>query len=231
MAQAFKGFSPELFRFLRELAKNNNRDWFNANKARYREYVVEPVCDFVDAMRPRLEKISNFYVADSRPHGGSMFRIYRDMRYAKDKRPYKEHVGCQFRHSVGKDAHAPGFYVHIAVDEVLFGGGIWCPPNPVLHKIRTAIAEKPEQWQQITGNKSFNRRFGGLKGDGLQRPPRGFDKDHPLIEDIKRKSYFALQTVEPELALSPKFITEVERAFKSVSPLMAFITGAMKLYF
>lgn len=229
MAQSFTGFPKDTFKFLRQLAKNNERDWFNANKDRYRSSVVEPVCDFIIAMGPRLEKISAHYVADPRPHGGSMFRIYRDTRFSNDKRPYKEHIGCQFRHVAGKDAHAPGFYVHIAPNEIFFGGGVWRPPNPILHKIRSAIVEKPESWARIINNKTLKRRFGGVKGDGLKRPPRGFDPTHPYLEDLKRKTFFVLQYVDPGLALTPKFIKEVERAFITASPLMEFVTTALEL--
>ena len=148
MDDKFPGFSADLFKFLAELKNNNNRDWFNENKARYLSNVADPMCRFVAAMGPRLRKISKYYVADPRRHGGSMFRIYRDARYSKDKRPYKEHIGCQFRHVAGKDAHAPGFYAHFEPGQVLIGGGVWMPPSPVLFKIRSAIAEKPDDWKK-----------------------------------------------------------------------------------
>jgi len=227
----FPGFPEDLFLFLQALSENNNRDWFNERKDRYYASVADPVCDFVDTMRPRLQKISTHYVADSRPHGGSMFRIYRDTRYTKDKRPYKENVGCQFRHEAGKDAHAAGFYVHIANDEIFFGGGVWTPPNTVLGKIRDAIVEQPERWKKITRNRTFMQRFGGVHGDGLKRPPRGYDADHPYIEDLKRKTFFVVQAGSRELATSPEFINEVTRAFKAASPLMAFLTNALELPF
>ena len=226
---AFPGFPEDLFLFLRALSENNNRDWFNEHKDRYYTAVVDPVCDFIEAMRPGLQAISTHYVADSRPHGGSMFRIYRDTRYTKDKRPYKENVGCQFRHEAGKDAHAAGFYVHIANDEIFFGGGVWTPPNTVLGKIRDAIVEQPDRWKKITRNRAFIQRFGAVHGDGLKRPPRGYDADHPYVEDLKRKTFFAVQTGSRELATSPEFINEVSRAFKAASPLMAFLANALEL--
>ena len=228
---AFPGFPEDLFLFLQALAANNNRDWFNANKDRYHASVVDPVCDFVEAMRPRLQKISTHYIVDSRPHGGSMFRIYRDARFSKDKRPYKENVGCQFRHEAGKDAHAAGFYVHITHDAIFFGGGVWLPPAPVLGKIRDAIVEQPERWNSISRKRTFVQRFGGVQGDGLKRPPRGYDAEHPCIEDLKRKTFFAMQEGSRELAMSPEFINEVTRAFKAASPLMAFLADALELPF
>ena len=231
VSDGFQGFPRELFSFLRALAENNNRDWFNEYKDRYRNDVVDPVLDFIDAMRPRLQKISSHYIVDSRPHGGSMFRIYRDTRFSKDKRPYKENVGCQFRHEAGKDAHAPGFYVHIANDGIFFGGGVWLPPNDVLDRIRTAIVEHPDEWRKITRNRNFVKRFGGVHGDGLKRPPRGFDPRHPHVEDLKRKTLFAMQQCDEALATSPAFIDEVTHAFRAASPLMAFLTTAIDLPF
>ena len=225
----FPGLRKSTFKFIRKLAKNNNREWFKENKERYIDDVVDPVCDFIEAMEPRLYAISEHFVADPRPHGGSMFRIYRDTRFTKDKRPYKEHVGCQFRHEAGKDAHAPGFYVHIAPGEIRFGGGIWMPPGDTLFQIRTAITEKPEAWQRIITDPKLIKRFGGISGDGLKRPPRGFGPDHSHLEDIMRKTWFVMQPCDENLACSPAFITEVERAFKAASPLLEFLTTAVKL--
>ena len=229
MPTTFPGFPKDLFRFLTELKQNNNRDWFNDNKARYRASVVEPVCAFVEAMDSRLKTISEYYYGDPRAHGGSMFRIYRDTRFSKDKTPYKEHVGCHFRHSAGRDAHAPGFYLHLEPKQVFFGGGIWCPPNPVLHKIRTAIATKPSLWEKIIYSKSFVRRFGPVQGDKLKRPPKGFAKDHPQIEQLKFKSFYVIQTEPEKAALKGSFITDVTRAYKSAGPMIEFITNAVGL--
>lgn len=229
MAAGFDGFPGDLFRFLQDLSKNNNRDWFNANKDRYLESIVEPVQSFINAMRPRLEKISPYYVADSRRNGGSMFRIYRDTRFSKNKDPYKENVGCQFRHEAGKDAHAAGFYVHLANDQIFFGGGVWVPPNDVLTKLRDAIVENPASWRRITRNKSFLANFDGVRGDGLKRPPRGYDPEHSLIEDLKRKTFYVMKPGTKELAQSSTFIDEVTRTFKAASPFMKFVARALEL--
>jgi uncharacterized protein (TIGR02453 family) len=227
----FPGFPRGLFTFLDQLAANNNRAWFNDNKQRYRDVVVEPVCDFIEAMEPRLHAVSEHFVADPRPHGGSMFRIYRDTRFSRDKSPYKENVGCHFRHEAGKDAHAPGFYVHLGRDEIFFGGGIWMPPGPVLSQIRDAIIEQPERWSTASTDKAIVLRFGGINGDSLKRPPRGYDADHPYIDDIKRKSFYAIQSATKKQAMSSRFIDDVAYGFSTLSPLMKFLTNAVKLPF
>src|SRR5690242_2681322 len=103
MPDAFEGFPQDFFAFLRELRANNNRAWFEDNKQRFRESVQAPMGAFISAMAPRLRRLTKNFVADPRPNGGSMFRIYRDVRFSKDKRPYKEHAACNFRHALGKD--------------------------------------------------------------------------------------------------------------------------------
>lgn len=227
----FPGFPEDLFRFLEDLSENNNREWFNSNKNRYKESVVAPVSAFISAMGERLDKISGSFTADPRPNGGSMFRIYRDTRFSKDKRPYKENVGCQFRHAAGKTAHAPGFYVHLQPGSVFIGAGVWMPPNPVLDKIRTAIIEQPEGWAKVVNNMNLIKTFGQIEGEQLKRPPRGYDANHSFVEDLKRKSFFLKHVVSPSLALKPEFINETEQTFIDAIPFMKFITFAVGLPF
>jgi uncharacterized protein (TIGR02453 family) len=142
-------FSPELFAFLRELATNNDREWFTAHKARYVAEVQEPALAFIEDVGLRLPEVSRHLVADPRTVGGSMFRIHRDVRFSKDKSPYKTHVGIQFRHERARDAHAPGVYLHLEPGSVFMGCGTWRPDGDTLHAIRTAIASKPGRWQAI----------------------------------------------------------------------------------
>ena len=157
----------------------------------FRETVQAPMSDFIAAMAPHLKSISKEFVADPRPNGGSMFRIHRDVRFSRDKIPYKEHAACQFRHRFGRDVHAPGFYVHLAPGDVFFGGGLWMPDAEALARVRTAIAGKSALWKKAVTDKKFVTAFGGLEGESLTRPPRGFDPAHPFIEDLKRKSFVA----------------------------------------
>ncbi len=222
-------FTPKFFDFYQALAKNNNRDWFNEHKPDYRQAVVQPMCAFIDEMAPRLKKISPHFIADSRPHGGSMFRIYRDVRFSKDKSPYKLHAACQFRHELGKDAHTVGFYVHISTEEAVFGGGIWLPPNEELLKIRNTIVDNPHAWGQIKSSRTVKKYFGGIGGDGLKRPPRGFDADHEHIEDLKRKSFFLMRREPPEIILDDGFVGEVDKTFRAAMPLMEYICYAQDI--
>ena len=143
-------FTPDLFAFLRELAANNDREWFAANKERYVAQVQEPALAFIEDVGMRMPDISRHIVADPRTTGGSLFRIYRDTRFAKDKTPYKTHCGIQFRHARTRDVHAPGFYLHLEPGSVFMACGVWHPERDTLHAIRTAIAAKPKRWTEIT---------------------------------------------------------------------------------
>ncbi|MCR9214768.1 MAG: DUF2461 domain-containing protein [Proteobacteria bacterium] len=232
MSDSFPGFPKELISFYEDLIANNNRDWFNANKQRYKDVVVYPMCDFIEAMAPRLEAIAPMYIADPRPNGGSMFRIYRDVRFSRDPKPYKEHAACQFRHQAGKDAHAPGFYVHIALDGIRFGGGVWLPPSPILAKIRGAIDQQGKKWNALKQEESFAATFPEIYGDGLKTAPKGYPKDHPNIVDLRRKTFFVMKPVDDIKRITrPDFIDEVEETFQTATPFMRFLTNAVDLPF
>jgi uncharacterized protein (TIGR02453 family) len=131
----------------------------------------------------------------------------------------------------GKDAHAPGFYMHFEPDEVFFGGGIWMPDGVVLRRVRDAIVDDVKGWKSATRSPTFRKRFGEVQGDSLKRPPLGYPPDHPLMDDLKRKSFFAVQRVDPSLALTARFTAEVERAFIALRPMMRFLTEALDLSF
>lgn len=225
----FTGFPKDYLAFFRELSKNNDREWFEANRHRFEESVKEPLRSFIAAMDLPLGRFADCFVADTRPQGGSMFRIYRDTRFSRDKSPYKDNGACQFRHMAGKDAHAPGFYVHLSPKEVFYGGGIWVPPAPELRKVRDAIVADPERWREITRAPAFRRRFGEVAGDGLKRPPVGYDPEHEFVEDLKKQSFFAMEEVEPKAILSKDFAKQVARSFEALGPFMEFLTDALGL--
>lgn len=223
-----QSLSPEIFRFLRDLRDNNNRDWFNQNKGRFRDVVQRPMLNFIETMSPWLMANTPAFVADTRLNGGSLFRIYRDTRFSKDKSPYKTNIGCNFRHRVGKDAHAPGFYVHIAPDEVFFGGGIWSPPTPVLNRLRDEIVAKPERWRAVLDAPGFHQVTGGLaESQMLKRAPRGYPSDHPFVDDLRRKSIFAFSSCTEAQVCAPDFPDRVMETFGAISPLMKFTTQAL----
>lgn len=221
-------FSKSTFDFLRELSVNNNRNWFEQNKARYESAVREPALDFIEAMAPTLEKFAPSFRAEARKTGGSLMRVYRDTRFARDKTPYKTNIGIQFRHMLGKDVHAPGFYLHIAADECFFGAGSWHPESAVLGKFRDHVANHPERWFSIRDDKKFRARW-ELRGESLTRPPRGYDARHPAIEDIKRKDFLCLSPVSAAEVTGTGIFKLAGRRFAETEPFMRFLCEALDL--
>jgi uncharacterized protein (TIGR02453 family) len=217
-------FTPELFSFLADLRENNDRDWFARNKARYEEQVLEPALDFVTEFGPHLQRISPHFEADARRSGGSLFRIYRDIRFSKDKTPYKTSVGINFRHERAKDASTPGFYLHLAPGESFAGIGIWHPDTAATTRIRQAIAADGDRWVAATRGGEL-----ALIGESLKRPPRGFDAGHPLIEDIKRKNFAGHAALDERAVSAPGFVDEYARLCREGAGLMRFLCDALEL--
>jgi uncharacterized protein (TIGR02453 family) len=223
-------FNRDLFRFLEELKSNNRREWFEENRARYERDVREPMIAFIMDFAPRLKQISAKFVADPRPIGGSMFRVYRDVRFSPDKRPYKTHAAARFPHVMGRDVHAPGFYLHLEPGTVFFGAGIWHPDPPALSKIRDFIVANPRPWKKSIADDQF-RQLWELTGEALTRPPKGYDPAHPLIEDLKRKDFIAIASFSEADALSPSFMERFAQSCQSATPLMKFLTKALAIQF
>ena len=222
----FTGFSKELFRFLDELAANNDRDWFAENRERYEKLYVEPSLAYIHAMQQKLGSISSQMVGTTKRGGGALMRIYRDTRFSKDKTPYKTNVGLSFRHQRLTDIHAPGFYVHVATDECLIAAGVWMPPREALQLIRQAIDEDRPAWKKVIKDKKFNEFF-SLSGESLKTAPRGFTVDHPLIEDLRRTSYCGVVKVKRAEVVRADFVGRSIDLFKQSRPLMKFLCDAL----
>jgi uncharacterized protein (TIGR02453 family) len=221
-------FNAAFFRFLEELAANNDRDWFRRNKERYEREVRDPMIQFVLDFGEPLRRISPAFVADPRPVGGSIFRIQRDTRFSRDKRPYKTHAGIRFRHVRSRDVHAPGFYLHLEPGNVFVGAGIWHPDPASQLAVRTAIAADPARWKRILRAKSFRDRL-ETAGDSLKRPPRGFDPEHPLIGDLMRKDYIVVAALSEREACEPGFLLRTASICRAAAPYVRFVTDALDL--
>ena len=226
----FSGFPRATMRFLEELAANNERAWFQANKHRYEEDVLAPALEFIGAMGPRLERISRHFVAIPKRVGGSLMRVYRDTRFSRNKTPYKTNIGIQFRHELGKDVHAPGFYVHIEPGLCFLGVGLWHPESSALAAIRDSIVDDPSAWKRARDAKRFRERF-ELSGERLKRPPRGYATDHPCIEDLKRKDFIGVSEFDIREASDRQFADRVAADFAAAKPLMRFLCEALELRF
>lgn len=218
-------FSKATLGFLDELAANNERAWFEENKPRYEELVREPALEFIAAMAAPLAKFAPHFRAEPRKMGGSLMRVFRDTRFARDKSPYKTNIGIQLRHELGKDVHAPGFYLHIATDECFFGAGCWHPEAEALGHIRDLIAAQPKRWLAARDDKKFAAHW-ALAGDSLTRPPRGYAADHAAIEDLKRKDFIGLAALSFSDATGPGLVKLASERFAAAAPLMKFLCEA-----
>jgi len=223
-------FTKASFTFLTKLSENNDREWFDAHKQDYEDNVRTPALDFINDMEPDLKKISKHFDAIPKKMGGSLMRIYRDVRFGKDKRPYKTNVGIQFRHALGKDVHAPGFYLHIEPGECFVGVGIWRPDSTALQKIRTAIVEKEKKWISVINDKTFKKQFNRV-GDTLTNPPRGFNKEHPMIDELKRKDHLGISPLTEATVTSARLKTQVVNKFNTGKPFMQFLCKSLELNF
>ncbi|MEO5561511.1 MAG: DUF2461 domain-containing protein [Dokdonella sp.] len=223
-------FSPKTFKFQRDLAANNNRAWFAANKSRYEEVLREPFLRLITDLQGPLAKISTHYRADPRAQGGSLFRIHRDTRFASDKTPYKAWAGARFAHERRREIEAPSFYLHIQPRDCFAGGGLWHPGSSTLKKIREFLADNPAAWKKATQGKAFRERF-EFWGESLSRPPRGFDPAHELIDDLKRKSFAAGQGFADAIATSDELLPVVIDTFKRVAPMIDYLCAAVELEF
>jgi len=226
----FRGFDPTLFEFLEELADNNHRRWFQENRGRYERDVREPCLTFIRAFEPRLRRLSKCFVASDRRIGGSLMRVYRDTRFSKDKTPYKTNVGIQFRHELGRDVHAPGFYVHLAADECFLAVGAWRPDRASLARIREAIVDRGDRWRRATRGRGFREHF-ALDGGRLKRAPRGLPADHPLVEDLKRTDFVGVGGLGEEEVLDEGLVDRVATRFAAGRPFMRFLCQALALPF
>jgi uncharacterized protein (TIGR02453 family) len=218
-------FDRELFSFLKELKDHNDREWFNANKARYEQSVKEPALAFIEDFGLRLAQPMPHLVANRR----SLFRIYRDSRFSKDKSPYKTHLGMYFRHAEAADADTAGIYVHLEPGSVFMGAGIWHPGPQGLKRIRDRIVARPDAWRTSVGDAGPDWSLAA--GEALKRPPRGYPPDHELIGDLKRRSFAVITRMTQRDATGGRFLDECERRAVAARPYLEFLSSALGVPF
>lgn len=229
-AGAERHFGPDLFRFLKDLEANNDRDWFEENRERFEAQARRPALRFITDFGPLLVKVSPHFRADPRPQGGSLFRIHRDIRFARDKSPYKTHLGLHFRHEKGKDAHTPGFYLHLEPGSSFVGLGLWRPDAPTLARLREAVVADPAAWRKATEGKRFTRTF-TVEGEMLARVPRGWAPDHPLADVLRLKDYTAMAPLTSRDITAPGFLARFAAMCADGAPFMAWQCRALDLDF
>jgi len=225
-------FTAETLRFFKQLAAHNNKEWFEAHRDDYENNVREPMRDLVEELDVRFARFAPEIGGDPKR---SMFRINRDIRFSKDKSPYKTNAGCWFHHrsasrKVGSEAAegSAGFYFHLQPGKSFIGAGVWMPPRPQLNKLRSAIAEKPEGFVRMV--QSLPKRFGGVSDEGaLKRMPRGYSEDHPAAKWLKYQSFTSGRSLTDAQVTSAKLPALLEREYEAMLPLVRWVNGAFGL--
>ncbi len=215
---------PAYFQFLEELGQNNDRDWFNANKHRYLDDVRDAMSRLIIELQGPLHEISPLLHIDPKPQGGSMTRIYRDVRFSKNKTPYKTALACHFAH--GKDRHDFhfGYFLHLGLEECRVGGGIWQAPTETTYRLRQGIYDHTDQWDALMKASSFARHFDGMVGDQLKRVPKQFDPDHPYADDLRRKNFGFVKVISKNSVLEDSFVADTVSAYQALVPVLEFFT-------
>jgi len=187
--------------------------------------VREPLLALTAALQDPLASISPSILAIPKRQGGSLFRIHRDVRFSRDKSPYKTAAALQFRHELGRDVHAPGFYLHLEPGLVFAGAGMWRPPRAALEAIRTAIGENPDRWGRTRG--AVETAGWRLEGGSLRRMPRGWAADHPAADDLKRTDFVVSFELSESEACDPDFARRFVELCRGAAPLLAFQCEAL----
>lgn len=209
--------------FLKELKANNERDWFDANKKRYKQ-AQDGLIAFVDSLLPALSKLDKTIKGVEAKK--AVFRIYRDVRFSHDKSPYKTNMGAHVHAGAKNDSQA-GFYVHIEPGNCFLAGGAYSPPGPWIKAIRKEIYHNAAPLKKILASASFKNYFGEMEGESLKTSPRDYDADHPEIELLRRKSFLAVHKVKDSQVTKRGYTKHCTNVFKVLSPFNAYLNMAL----
>src|ERR1700680_422155 len=224
-------FTPRALSFFRGLARHNEKPWFDANSNEYKTKVPGRMRELIEDLDTRFAKFAPEIGGDPKR---SMFRINRDIRFSKDKSPYKTHAACWFHHlnaarTVGAEADAgsAGYYFHLQPGgKSALGAGVWMPPRPQLKRLRDAIAKDPKGFDRMA--RSIPSRFGGLDDEGkLKRVPRGYAEDHPAAKWLRFPSFTRGRTRTDKQVTSPSLATFLAREYEALLPLVRWLNGAL----
>jgi len=222
----FEGFPQKGTTFLKQLKKNNRRDWFEKHRSDFESYVKLPMQSLIASLGPHFQSFAPEYEVNPKR---SLFRIYRDVRFSKDKRPYKTHVAAHFvLRGKPKGTEGSGYYVHIEPGEVFVGAGIYMPDNDQLKRIRKRIADYSTEFLSVVNNAKMRKALGKLEGEKLQRAPKGYSPEHPMAEWLKYKQFFVGTAWPEKRCRTAGFTEDVARAFEAAAPLVKFLNNALK---
>lgn len=217
---SFPGFSTGALQFFRALEKNNNRDWFEANRQTYLTEVREPMERLVAELSAGLTRFAPAYAMEPKK---AIFRIYRDTRFSSNKTPYKTHMGALYSRPELAKNQAAGFYFEVSHKYAGVAAGIYMPSPEYLRAVRAHLLDNHERFSKLVGAKALNGALGELQGDKLSRPPKGFPCEHPAIEWIKHKQWYFWQELDAELITSGSLLKELTERFKRGAPFVEFL--------
>lgn len=224
-------FTDKSFRFLRALARNNNRTWFHAHKADYETHVREPFQALLRDLQPDLRTVSEHFRSEPKTVGGSLFRIQRDTRFASDKAPYKAWQGARLFHERRKQVPAPSFYLHLQAGSCFVGAGLWHPETTTQRRVRQFIFDNPESWKRAAHAPAFRRRFDLDSDEMLVRPPRGFPPDFAFIDDLRHRNFVAWRAVDDSMMTGPRLRQTLARDLAALAPFVDYLCAALDLEF
>ncbi len=223
-------FTDKTFDFFSALALHNEREWFNDHKQDYLDHVKEPMMQFLRDLDPMLRYFAPYYQVVDKGNGGSMFRIYRDARFSRNKAPYKTNASARIWHAEAGRKNTPLFYLHLEPDEVFLAAGMWGPETRVLNQVRRFMVNNPNTWRRVTEDERFRCMF-DFGGSSLKRMPRGFEEHADLADDLKRKSQVVVTKMTEAQAKGPRFLSSCLTRFERAAPMMDYLCAALDLEF
>ena len=224
-------FSDKSFRFLRGLARHNNREWFLAHKTDYETHVRTPFQALLADLQPALAAVSLHFRAEPKTVGGSLFRIQRDTRFSGNKAPYKSWQGARLFHERSREVAAPSFYEHLQPGGCFVGAGLWHPEPATQRKVRQFIFDNPGTWKAAAHAPAFRRRFDMESGEVLVRPPRGFPPDFEFIDDLKHKNFVAVRAIDDALMAGTRLRQVIAADLTALAPFVDYLCAALDLEF
>ena len=213
-------FSPQAVQFLRGLARNNRRDWFDARKEVYERELKEPLLALIEEINGEFMDFAPEHI---RPAPKCMFRIYRDTRFSPDKTPYKKHISAWWARQGLEKKSGGGYYFHLSGKELVVAAGVYMPEREQLLAIRNHLMEHHEEFRRLSKGRSLKRLMGDFDGLRLTRPPKGFPKDHPAMDLIACRQWGVSATLPAETALKPTLRKEIVSRFRAAAPLIEFL--------
>ncbi len=224
MYPPFAGFPPEGLGFLKRLKRNNNRGWFQKHRQEYEDLVRSPMECLIASLGPRMAEVAPDFEFHPRK---SIFRIYRDTRFSKDKTPYKTNIAASFEpRGQKRPTEYPGLYLGIEIGEIFIGGGLYMPSGEQIKAIRRSIADHPDEYRAVVEDRAFRRMFGQVMGEKLQKAPLGYPKDHPMIEHLRLKQVYVGKILGDDECLKPRFLDTVTRVLTLTMPLVQWLRKA-----